>query len=396
MAIVHHVPAAGTRPMPTSASTDDPGPDAEARQPDRVARAQARLDEAIALLPLLNDPRMLEVPSDEEFQADYRVEQAIRDAARQERQRAGLREVARTRREREARDELAAMDLDDLRDDRLARRQQQRVTDPRRHLIDLYRESRLAAKLTSAMIIGGIAWTSVTVHNNLVGAEFPSWAGGAGLGVILVWLLAFIVEPLASIPLVLVMRAQLKSSAHGDTKALRSAGVLLLEAIALMLSLALNSFPYLPVLGTWQGPGQLVSHSLAPIMILVAVITHEVLARTYARRMTDAAEECEWSEGTRLGGVDTRGVLVTMAKIERLMLDGELEPAEDGYPAMNQLVRTKRLRASKAKLSAARDGLVMLSRARNPIGVDPVTRAHASQGGDDELEQTAEIDRVPA
>lgn len=187
-------------PAPTPAKTLDTQPDSDGApvaESQRVTNLRDRLQHRTAERDLSHqlhevdtDPVFEDIRSEGEQDADREVSEKIRAKSRKDRLRAGKSEVRRARRQRirQRWDERAEATRD-------------RILDPARTLGADHRRWVASSVVLFALLAGGVAFMSTTAHDGLVGAN-GSWT-------------AYLVEPLASVLLVVSLLAQFTGRQRG-------------------------------------------------------------------------------------------------------------------------------------------------------------------------------------
>lgn len=194
--------------------------------------------------------------SEQERTADRAVAEKVRRARRRDRRRAGLAEVhtARQARVRARWDEKATTSRD-------------RILDPARAVGADHRRWVASTAVLYALLAGGVAWLSSTVHDGLVGAGGP--------------LVGYLVEPMASLLLVVSLLAQHTARQRGETV---KPGFLAFDVALLVASLLLNTVPWAARYGV--DPASLTGHLLAPVLLAAVVIGLHLISGQYATVIT--------------------------------------------------------------------------------------------------------------
>jgi hypothetical protein len=234
--------AAGTSPIESERVTT-------LRQ--RLADRETERDLLLQLQQIDSDPVFDDVRSEAEAQQDRKVAEQIRTKARKERKRAGQAQVRRTRRTRrwERWDERATHARD-------------RILDPARAVGSDYRKLVASSAAAFALIAGGVLFMATNVHDGLVGTT-GSWT-------------AYLVEPLASVLLVISMIAQFTARARGIRI---TRGFYLFDGFLATASTLLNVLPSGFRYG-WPA-SDLVAHILVPALVVGAVIAWHLVSSLY-------------------------------------------------------------------------------------------------------------------
>lgn len=257
-----------TREIPTQqlgASSDGDGgpPEGEHARDlrNRVAERGAERDLLRELADIEADPVFTEAPSDAERGADRRVAENIRERQRADRERAGKAAVRRARWTR-----LQA------RLDERAERTREKLLDPARTLGADYRRWIATSAILFALLAGGAAFMSHTVKVGLVGVEGTP--------------LAYLVEPLASLVLVLSMIAQYTARQRGVPV---PRGFLALDATLGLASLALMTIPWGMRFGFHLGDQ--LSHLLLPALMVVGITAWHMASGIYSETIANSKHD---------------------------------------------------------------------------------------------------------
>jgi hypothetical protein len=277
----------------------------------RIAKGKARLQ---------RDPAWLDVLSDDEVVAERAAAEQLRAMRRRQVTAAARSSADRADRERRATDRLADLELNDRLWQRRALARRARLLDSTSRLASLQRTHLVTSTALIALAAAGISWTSVGVHDALVGA------GGTPL--------AYIVEPLFSIPLVMIMTLQARAAQWGrefpSTTGRRK--VHALEACLLIATILVNTSSVVPVLGRWQGATVLLAHLAPPLLILVAVTLQPMAAAFIAEVLTNA--HIENTRGAKRLSAETVDVLHLTQRIRDDWSAGALRTSPDGGPSI--------------------------------------------------------------
>lgn len=286
------------------AAADRPGPEHDAGATDSIdlqetPRADAgqegevvtelrtELDEARALVDLQGDPALRQALSREERAEERRVIEEVRAKEREQRKRSALARVARENREQRVADEIAGMEQDDRLWQRRAQSQRRRLVDPSARMADLFRWHSITTRGLLLIAAIGIGWTAVNVQRAIVPAGLPADD--------VVYWLGFAVEPLISAPLLVLMVLQSVAGRWGKRFGGDKAPyVYLAEALLLLLSIALNSAPYLQAtFVNGQTFATTLGHFVPPIMIAFAIFLQPIAASFFGRLLVEAGEKLD-------------------------------------------------------------------------------------------------------
>lgn len=243
-----------TLDIPTTDLENDP-PHQESRE---VTALRARLVDRTAEQGLAHqftavdaDPVFDQVRSEDEQQADRKVAEKIRKQERAEHKRAGLARVRDRRRQRRQEAWMAR-----------AERARLRILDPARALAVDHRRWTYSTVLVFALLAGGVAWMSRTVHHGLVGVD-GTW-------------LAYLVEPLASVLLAISLVAQFTARQRGLTA---PRGAVWFDTALATASVLLNVVPWGLRYG-WDA-ASLTAHLLVPLLVVGAVLAWHLTSHIY-------------------------------------------------------------------------------------------------------------------
>ena len=290
------------------AAADRPGPEHDAGATDRatdsidlqetpradagqegevVTELRTELDEARALVDLQGDPALRQALSREERAEERRVIEEVRAKEREQRKRSALARVARENREQRVADEIAGMEQDDRLWQRRAQSQRRRLVDPSARMADLFRWHSITTRGLLLIAAIGIGWTAVNVQRAIVPAGLPADD--------VVYWLGFAVEPLISAPLLVLMVLQSVAGRWGKRFGGDKAPyVYLAEALLLLLSIALNSAPYLQAtFVNGQTFATTLGHFVPPIMIAFAIFLQPIAASFFGRLLVEAGEKLD-------------------------------------------------------------------------------------------------------
>lgn len=276
-----------------------------------VARGKASLQ---------RDPAWLDVLSDDEVTAERSAVEQLRAMRRRQLTAAARSSAERADRERRATDRLADLELSDKLWQRRALARRARLLDSTSRLASLQRTHVVTSLVLIALAAAGISWTSVGVHDALVGPRGTP--------------LAYVVEPLFSLPLVMIMTLQARAAQWGrvfpSTTGRRK--VYALEAGLLTATVLVNTSSVVPGLGRWQGTTVLLAHLAPPLLILVAVTLQPMAAAFIAEVLTNA--HIETTQGHKRLSADTVDVLNLTQRIRDDWSAGVLRTSPDGGPSI--------------------------------------------------------------
>jgi hypothetical protein len=300
------------------------------RAPDAALAELDELETQLAVATgkarLQRDPAWLDVLSDEEVAAERTAVEQLRALRRKEVTSAAKAGSARTARERKQADRMADLDLREKLWQQRALAKRARLLDPTSRLASLQRTHVVVSLVLITLAVAGIAWTSVGVHDALVGV------GGTPL--------AYVVEPLFSLPLVVIMTLQARAAQWGRVFPSQTGRgkVYALEAGLLFATILVNTSSVVPGLGRWHGTTVLLAHLAPPLLILVAVTLQPMAAGFIAEVLTNA--HIEVTQGEKRLTAETVDVLTLLEKIRRDWAAGTLRPSPDGGPSISHVQST--------------------------------------------------------
>lgn len=276
--------------LPTSSADSasaDPARDAPAPD-EHLTRMATDLERARGEAALQRDPAWLDRLSPGERRRERRAARRIRAGQRRQlyttARSAQAREMARVR----AENRIATREVGDQIWHRKAVSRRQRLLDPTSRLASLQRVHAMASAGLIAVALAGIAWTSAGVKEALVGPN-GTWLG-------------YVVEPIFSFPLIIIMAVTAVAAQLGRNFPTpeRRRQVYAIEAGLLLASIALNTFPILPVVGTWQNATVLLAHLAPPVLILIAVLLQPLVTGFLAEILVEVGADVTDASTTRL------------------------------------------------------------------------------------------------
>lgn len=341
-------PGTPAPPDPTTAAdiARDDADIGDGGEPAALARMGRELSMLRAKAALQRDPAWLDVLSAREQRRERAAARRVRGMRRAQQLAAATAAVRRAGRERRAESRLAGLELNDRIWQRRALARRTRLLDPTSRLVAIQRLHTVTSTALLALTVAGITWTAPGVHDALVGP-----AGSA---------LAYIVEPLFSLPLVVVMAVHAVAAQWGRRFPARAQRrpVYALEAALLAATVLLNISPVVPLLGRWVDATTLLAHLAPPALILVAVVLAPMVAGFLATILVDAHLETTDQRGRRLDA-DTVHTLTLVAKVNAAIADGELPLQPDtGRPSTEAIRRF--FACEKRRAQAVTDALVLL------------------------------------
>lgn len=334
---------------PPKSDTDDFTEDAE------VAAFRAELGKARIMRTLQGDPVLLDVLSSKERKAERKLAEDLRSEERAQRKRAASAERKRQQAEQRTTDELADAEQSDRVWSQRALFQRKRLLDPIARLARLQQVRMYNTRAWSVLAGLGIAFGAVNVQNTLTDGKYDS--GQA------MWWIGFIVEPLASVPLVILLLIRAVSAQWG--RQFRSRKVAWFEGGLLAAMVFLNAGSCMPMVGTWVDVFTLVWHMAPPLLLASAVFLHSVTSAHLADLLMHAYQDAGDAAGRMQEAVYEQILLMT--RIREARISGELaidttmpENAKYNLPSVTKAQAY--LNVKKQKVQQAFDGLRLMFR----------------------------------
>lgn len=322
---------------------------------ERAAALLAERDAAQAVLAVQGDPALTEALSSAELAADRQVAEDVRAAQRAQRRRSQLAQVDRANRDQRTEDREADIDAADRVWHRRALSARRRALSPNARLAQLARARRWIMLALTAEVVIGVLVSATTVQHNMAGHQ--DWHDTG-------WWAWFFVDPLLSVPLVLLLVVRTIGMQWGRT--LQSAPVVATEIGLLATMGLLNVGPYLahPVRA---GVAGIAGHLIAPGATALGVLLAAAISAFFAQILAEAVVDVD--DPGRLDG-NTAKVIEGIARVRQLMAEGVLLPDLDSpttpwLPSANQIQR--RLAIAKPIAVAIHDALERLY----PAGANP-------------------------
>lgn len=197
--------------------------------------------------------------------------------------------------------------------------------DPARKALRDNRVRRAVALVGGAGLVGALGWSTANVqHAVTAGQKVAAWDPA--------WLLAYLVEPMVSVGLLLIfgVRAYIAATRGYSIEDHRLRRV---ELALLGITLTVNSWDYLPFIAPSFEPLQLLVHSIGPVVAVLLVTTIPLLWQY----LTDSGD----------GGSADPELARWMTLARKLIADGLLPPA----PSRNATERA--LREHGGRISTA-------------------------------------------
>jgi hypothetical protein len=309
--------------------------------PVSVRLLQHEVDEAVQLSPLQRHPALQERLSQAEMDAERRLTERIRTEKRAHRERKELKALRREIEQDRVDTELANIAAADARWHRRAVSKGRRLTDPNSRLASLARGHRATTWTLYALVVAGVAWTAVNVQHTIVG-DLPSSNP-------LFWL-SFGIEPLISVPLIVLMKLQSIAAQWGRTRGISDRigkkGIVAIEVGLLLLTVFLNSAS---LFGKSVPVYLLVGHMIPPIMVATSVLLQPLASDFFGRLLAQAYVEVD--PEARMP-VETAEVIQDVARIRRAIIAGDLT-ADQGQelPSIRSIQRFFAMGKRRAQLA---------------------------------------------
>ncbi|HEY1971123.1 MAG TPA: hypothetical protein VGH89_24420 [Pseudonocardia sp.] len=351
-------------------TTEAPFPPADAAE---LAEIRTQLDLTRARAALQRDPAWLDELSPGERAEERHAAETIRSLRRTRNLRAATATEKLNGRAQRVEGRIAAMELSDRLWSRRAATRRTRLLDPTSRLASLQRTHVASSTALISVAVAGITWTSSGVHDALVGP------GGT--------MLAYLVEPIFSIPLLVLMGLSAQATQWNRTfpPPAHRARVYWLEAFLLMATIGMNTVSVLPGIGSWRNVATLLAHLVPPVLIVIAVTLQPMVAGFLAETLTAAEQSTAEHRTTELStalparaeprlGPDTITLLALIARVNTAMTSGELQQWDNsGLPSISAIQR--HLRCEKRRAQAVWDALRILTNTGHYPGGEHTTRS---------------------
>lgn len=304
---------------------------------DEVTQLAAQVERARGRLAYQFDPALTEVLSKDELHAERDLAERIRDQDRGQRWKEVQASASASDRARQTTEEIEKADMRDLLLARKAIAAQRRESSPHAKLASLYRHRSWSLRALAAVVAAGMLWSAVNVQQNIA---------PGGVSDPLFWF-SYLLEAMISACLIIIMIGTNKVAEWGVIDNRRQ--VAIAEIALLALTVSLNTYPYVRA-GGWYDAAV---HSVAPVMIGVALLIHDAVSSRYGMAIARATEQVR-----------------------------ELpDPAEQ--------IRRKLPKVSAHKISTASDAAQSVSSAEEPAAAPTPPRSAAPAGADKPAETTA-------
>lgn len=321
-----------------------------------LAEIRTRLELTRARAALQRDPAWLDELSPAERAEERHAAEAIRGARRAQILRSATATEKLSGRAQRVENRIAAMELSDRLWSRRATARRIRLLDPTSRLASLQRTHVASSGALIAVAVAGIVWTSSGVHDALVGPDGTA--------------LAYLVEPIFSIPLLVIMALAAQAAQWNRTfpPPTHRARVYWLEAFLLAATIGMNTVSVLPGIGSWHNVATLLAHLVPPVLIVVAVTLQPLVAGFLAEILT-AAEQNTPVAGRPEPRLDQDMVLILalVSRVNTAMSAGELREWDNtGLPSITAIQR--HLRCEKRRAQTVWDALRILTTTRPEPG----------------------------
>lgn len=260
--------------------------------PERVATGRNRLA-------YQSDPALREALSERELLAERALAERMREHQRSE-QLAELKTAEETAAEiRKTTAEIMRTEARDLATSRRALADQRREASPHAQLAQLYRIKKWSGRALAGVVAGAMMYSAANVQHNLApgGPSEP-----------LFWM-SYLLEALISTVLVVFMVSGSAVARWKITEGEKA--IQWTEAALLAGSILLNTYPYMRADGwDWKNIGV---HSVAPIMMGVALFGHQAVAKRMGAAIAQASLEVTAADDTaeRLAALLDRARTIT-------------------------------------------------------------------------------------
>ncbi|MGY4103793.1 hypothetical protein ACW2Q0_30175 [Nocardia sp. R16R-3T] len=290
------------------------------------------------------DPALREALSERELQAERKLAERVREHDRIE-QLAELETAEATAAEvRKTTTELVRTEARDLTLSRRALADQRREASPHAQMAHLYRIKRWSGRALASVVAGSMLFSAANVQHNLApgGPSEP-----------LYWM-SYLLEALISTVLVVFM---VSGSAVARWKIIEGEKTIQRTEVALLAgSILLNTYPYLKSPQDWAG---VAVHSVAPIMMGVALFGHTAVAKRMGAAIAKASLELSVTDDT----ADRLAELLARARTTVT----QPAPERGADPVADDAVLADFEREFADTASRAEDTGVLPSLAREPI-----------------------------
>ncbi|WP_017972406.1 hypothetical protein [Actinopolyspora halophila] len=320
---------------------------ADVPNPDELEAERIRLRKATEVA---DDDIFVEARSQAERKADRKLAERQRRKARRQRKRAGSRQIARDAREQKAQDRIDAQSRRQRVYLAKAQRKRAEMTDSGKALAATYRNYTAIRSALSLTTLVGITWTSYNVGSGLSGSN-P---------------LYYAIEPLFSVPLVVIAFMQMVAALYGRLNQvapttrnhrgrLRPSKVGWIELSLLVATTTLGITP--SIVDAANGGGfswMLLGVRLAaPTLVVISVGVQYIAAELFGDIIRNAWMDGDDDSDNVRDRVRKANSLVK--QVQASMAAGDLPLGEDGMPSITTI--QKRFTCEKLTAQCAHDAL---------------------------------------
>ncbi|BAW06868.1 hypothetical protein [Nocardia seriolae] len=242
---------------------------------DEVSQLAQRVEKARGRLAYQYDPALTDALSETELVAERDLAERIREQERAQRWKQAEAAANAADRARQTTEEIEKADIRDLLLARKAIAAQRRESSPHAKLASLYKHRAWSQRALAGVVAAGMLWSAVNVQHNIApgGASDP-----------LYWF-SYLLEGMISVCLVIIMIGTNKVAEWGVIDSRKQ--VVVAEIALLSLTVILNTYPYLKQ-GSWY---DVAVHTIAPVMIGVALLIHNAAAGRYGLAIVRATDQ---------------------------------------------------------------------------------------------------------
>ncbi|MEV6073401.1 hypothetical protein AB0L82_43225 [Nocardia sp. NPDC052001] len=328
------------KPNPDRTKQDRGGNDPllTADLPDRVATGRDRLA-------YQDDPALREALSERELHAERELAEREREHRRTQKLAELTTAEATAVEVHKTTTEIVQTEARDLLMSRRALADQRRESSPHAQLAQLYRIKKWSGRALAGVVAGAMLYSAANVQHNLApgGPSEP-----------LFWM-SYLLEALISTVLVVFM---VSGSAVARWKITEGEKAIQWTEAALLLgSILLNTYPYLRSPQDWSS---VAVHSVAPVMMGVALFAHQAVAKRMGAAIAQASLEITSED-------DTTERLAALLDRARTIAAQPPAPERGIDPRADEVVLADFEREFDESESRAQDTAITPSRAREPI-----------------------------
>lgn len=348
----------GWWPTPQPDTARVPEPQSSDSDATEIAEIRSQLELTRARAALQRDPAWLDELSPDERAEERQAAETIRALRRARTLRSATATEKLHGRAQRVERHIARLELSDRLWARRAATRRTRLLDPTSRLASLQRTHLASSVALIAVAVAGILWTSRGVHDALAGPDGT--------------ILAYLVEPIFSVPLLVIMGLSAQATQWNRTfpPPAYKARVYWLEAFLLTATIAMNTVGVLPGLGAWTNVATLLAHLVPPVLIVIAVTLQPMVAGFLADILatTDTmhhhhGDDSPTSPGARTEprlAPDTITILTLVSRVHAAVAAGHLPLWDNtGLPSISAIQR--HLRCEKRRAQAVWDALQLLT-----------------------------------